>query len=68
MMKGTVTVPAEPTGSIPGSADLIDRLAFTEGRLALNIETHGARLWAAGNCACGASFYLSLPTDTEVHE
>ena len=68
MMKGTVTVATGPLGSIPRPADLIGRVAFTEGRLAPTIETHGGRVWVAGNPACGGGFCISLPTDTEVHE
>jgi len=32
------------------------------------VESHGGRLWAAGNSPHGASFYLNLPTKVEAHE
>jgi C4-dicarboxylate-specific signal transduction histidine kinase len=32
------------------------------------VESHGGRLWAAGNSPCGASFHLTLPTRGEVHK
>jgi PAS domain S-box-containing protein len=31
-------------------------------------ESHGGRLWAAGNSPRGASFYVTLPTKAEPHE
>jgi PAS domain S-box-containing protein len=31
-------------------------------------ESHGGRLWAAGNSPRGASFYVTLPTEAEPHE
>jgi len=32
------------------------------------VESHGGRIWAAGNPPRGASFYLSLPTKAEAEE
>jgi len=32
------------------------------------IESHGGRLWAAGNSPRGASFYLTLPVKVGTHE
>ena len=68
MMIGTVTAATGPIGGIPRPADRIGRVAFTEARLSLNIQTHGGRAWVAGNSACGGSLCISSPTDTEVHE
>jgi C4-dicarboxylate-specific signal transduction histidine kinase len=31
------------------------------------VESHGGRLWAAGNTPCGASFYFTLSTKGEAH-
>jgi C4-dicarboxylate-specific signal transduction histidine kinase len=31
------------------------------------VESHGGRLWADGNSACGATFHIALPTKVEVH-
>jgi C4-dicarboxylate-specific signal transduction histidine kinase len=32
------------------------------------VESHGGRLWAASNSPRGASFFITLPTQAEVHE
>jgi len=32
------------------------------------IESHGGRLWAAGNNPRGANFRFTLPTKVEAHE
>jgi PAS domain S-box-containing protein len=32
------------------------------------VESHGGRLWAAGNSPRGASFYFTIPTNTEAEE
>jgi signal transduction histidine kinase len=31
------------------------------------VESHGGRLWAAGNAPRGSSFYFTLPTQVEAH-
>jgi signal transduction histidine kinase len=73
-----VLVSVSDTGvGLPQQADQIFRPFFTTKvhgtGMGLSIsrsivESHGGRLWAAGNTSRGASFHLTLPTSIEARQ
>ena len=72
-----VSVSDTGIGLPPQQADQIFNAFFTtkpEGtgmglRISRSIvESHGGRLWTAGNSPRGASFHLTLPSGAETHE
>jgi PAS domain S-box-containing protein len=71
-----VSVSDTGVGLPPGQADQIFNAFFTTKphgtgmglRICRSIvESHGGRMWAAGNSPCGANFYLTLPAKFEAH-
>jgi signal transduction histidine kinase len=72
-----ISVSDTGVGLLPEQAEQIFKAFFTTKEKGTGmglpisrsiIESHGGRLWADNNLACGAIFHLSLPTRAEVRE